>query len=143
MGVSMGKTGRNEVADINMTPMIDVLLVLIVIFMIAQPMMQKTMDIQLPKEEQNKTPQTQPTTNIVLQIENGGIYKINTLQVTQAQLQQKLTDIYSNRPQKIIFVKAAPDVVYQDVIAAMDAARGAGVKVIGAVLPSQESQLGL
>jgi biopolymer transport protein TolR len=142
MGVSMGKTGRSDVSEINMTPMIDVLLVLIVIFMIAQPMMQKTMDIQLPKEE--KSPQdAPPSTNIVLQIENGGVYKINTLQVTQAQLEQKLADIYRNRPQKIIFVKAAPDVVYQDVIAAMDAARGAGVKVIGAVLPSQEGQLGM
>ena len=142
MGVSMGKTGRSDVSEINMTPMIDVLLVLIVIFMIAQPMMQKTMDIQLPKEEKSES-QPQTNTNIVLQIENGGVYKINTLQVTQAQLEQKLNDIYRNRPQKIIFVKAAPDVVYQDVIAAMDAARGAGVKVIGAVLPSQEGQLGM
>ena len=142
MGVSMGKTGRSDVSEINMTPMIDVLLVLIVIFMIAQPMMQKTMDVQLPKEEKDANPN--PTnTNIVLQIENGGVYKINTLQVSQAQLQQKLNDIYANRPQKIIFVKAAPDVVYQDVIAAMDAARGAGVKVIGAVLPSQEATLGM
>jgi biopolymer transport protein ExbD len=142
MGISMGKTGSSSVSDINMTPMIDVLLVLIVIFMIAQPMMQKTMDIQLPKEERN--PQNAPpSTNIVLQIEQGGVYKINTLQVSKAQLAQKLNEIYANRPQKIIFVKAAPDIVYQDVIAAMDAARGAGVKVIGAVLPSQESQIGM
>ena len=143
MGVSMGKTGSSEVADINMTPMIDVLLVLIVIFMIAQPMMQKTMDIQLPKEDNNPNPPAQPTTNIVMQIEPGGVYKINTLQVTQQQLASKLNEIYANRPQKVIFVKASPEVVYQDVIAAMDAARGAGVKVIGAVLPSQEDQLGL
>ena len=142
MGISMGKTGSSSVSDINMTPMIDVLLVLIVIFMIAQPMMQKTMDIQLPKEDSNQQ-QAQPTTNIVMQIEAGGVYKINTLQVTQAQLQSKLNEIYANRPQKVIFVKADPDVVYQDVIAAMDAARGAGVKVIGAVLPSQEEKLGI
>lgn len=142
MGISMGKTGSSSVSDINMTPMIDVLLVLIVIFMIAQPMMQKTMDIQLPKEERN--PQNAPpSTNIVLQIEPGGVYKINTLQVSKAQLQSKLNEIYANRPQKIIFVKAGKDIVYQDVIAAMDAARGAGVKVIGAVLPSQESQIGM
>ncbi len=142
MGVSMGKTGQSDVSEINMTPMIDVLLVLIVIFMIAQPMMQKTMDIQLPKEEKDAEPNPQ-VTNIVLQIEQGGVYKINTLQVTRAQLQSKLNEIYRNRPQKVIFVKAAPDVIYQDVIGAMDAARGAGVKVIGAVLPSQESQLGI
>jgi biopolymer transport protein ExbD len=54
-----------------------------------------------------------------------------------------LNEIYRNRPQKVIFVKANPDVVYQDVIAAMDAARGAGVKVIGAVLPDAEKALGL
>jgi biopolymer transport protein ExbD len=142
MGISMGKTGSSSVSDINMTPMIDVLLVLIVIFMIAQPMMQKTMDIQLPKEEQN-TQNRPPSTNIVLQIEPGGVYKINTLQVSKAQLAQKLNEIYANRPQKIIFVKASKDIVYQDVIAAMDAARGAGVKVIGAVLPSQEAQIGM
>ena len=143
MGISMGKTGRSDLSEINMTPMIDVLLVLLVIFIIAQPMMQKTMDIQLPREEKNQNPQQQQNTNIVLQIEPNGVYKINTLQVSAAQLQQKLNEIYANRPQKIIFVKAGPDVIYQDVISAMDAARGAGVKVIGAVLPSQEAQIGM
>ena len=142
MGISMGKTGRGDISDPNMTPMIDVLLVLIVIFIIAQPMMQKTMDIQLPREEKNTTPNPN-NTNIVLSVEPNGVYKINTMQVAGSQLQQKLNEIYANRPQKIIFVKAGPDVIYQDVIGAMDAARGAGVKVIGAVLPSQESQMGL
>ena len=142
MGISMGKTGRSEVSEINMTPMIDVLLVLLVIFMIAQPLLQKTMDVQLPKEEKTDQP-APPTAQIILQVEKGGVYKINTLAVPKAGLAKKLNEIYANRPQKIIFVKADPDVVYQDVIAAMDAARGAGVKVIGAVLPSQQTQLGL
>ena len=142
MGISMGKTGRSEVSEINMTPMIDVLLVLLVIFMIAQPLLQKTMDVQLPKEEKTDQP-APPAAQIILQVEKGGVYKINTLQVPKSALAQKLNEIYANRPQKIIFVKADPDVVYQDVIAAMDAARGAGVKVIGAVLPSQQTQLGL
>lgn len=142
MGISMGKTGSSEVADINMTPMIDVLLVLLVIFMIAQPLLQKTMDVQLPKEEKNPT-NAPPTAQIILQIAPGDQYKINTVPVAKAQLQERLTQIYANRPQKVIFVKAEPEVVYQDVIAAMDAARGAGVKVIGAVLPTQEAALGL
>ena len=142
MAISMGNTGRKDISDPNMTPMIDVLLVLIVIFIIAQPLMQKTMDIQLPREEKNPS-QAQPSIQIVMQIEPNGVYRINTLQVPVAQLQQKLTEIYQNRPQKVIFVKAAGNVVYQDVITAMDAARGAGVKVIGAVLPSQEAQIGL
>jgi biopolymer transport protein TolR len=142
MGISMGKTGSSEVSDPNITPMIDVLLVLLVIFIIVQPLLQKTMDVQLPKEEKNPQ-QAPPSAQIILQIEPGGVYKINTLQVAKSQLQQKLNDIYRNRPQKVIFVKANPNVVYQDVIDIMDMARGAGVKVLGAVLPSQEKQLGL
>lgn len=142
MGISMGKTGRNDMSEINMTPMIDVLLVLLVIFIIAQPMLQKTMDVQLPKEEQNPDP-TKAAPQIILQIEEGGKYMINTVPVAQAQLANRLNEIYARRPQKVIFVKADPNVVYQDVIAAMDAARGAGVKVIGAVLPDAEKALGL
>jgi biopolymer transport protein TolR len=142
MAISMGKTGKGDISDPNITPMIDVLLVLLVIFIIAQPLLQKTMDVQLPKEDQQKTSEP-PSAQIILQIERGGVYKINTLQVSKAQLQQKLNEIYRDRPQKIIFVKADPDVIYQDVIDAMDSARGAGVKVIGAVLPDQEKQLGL
>ncbi|MGQ0560567.1 MAG: ExbD/TolR family protein [Gemmatimonadota bacterium] len=138
----MGKTGSSEVADINMTPMIDVLLVLLVIFMIAQPLLQKTMDVQLPKEQKDQT-QAPPTAQIILQIEQGGVYKLNTLPIAKADLERRLTEIYRDRPQKVIFVKADPEIVYQDVIAAMDAARGAGVKVIGAVLPEQEAALGL
>lgn len=142
MGISMGKTGRNDIADINMTPMIDVLLVLLVIFIIAQPMLQKTMDVQLPKEDKADTSDP-PSAQIIMQIEKGGVYKINTLQIPLNELEARLVNIYQNRPQKIIFVKADPDVLYQDVIAAMDMARGAGVKVIGAVLPGQDTQLGL
>ena len=142
MGISMGKTGRSDLSEINMTPMIDVLLVLLVIFIIAQPMLQKTMDVQLPKDEPAKTA-APPAPQIILQIEADGKYMINTVPVAQAQLSNRLNEIYRNRPQKVIFVKADPNVVYQDVIAAMDAARGAGVKVIGAVLPEAEKALGL
>ena len=133
MAMNMGGSGRDGMSDINMTPMIDVLLVLLVIFMIAQPLLQKTIDVQVPKErpDQNEPPSNE---QIVLEIQPGGVYLINTQQVPLSGLEQRLTEIYTNRPEKILFVKAEPEILYQDVISAMDAARGAGVEVLGAVM---------
>ncbi len=136
MGVSMGKTGRSEVSDINITPMIDVLLVLLVIFMIAQQVLMKAIDIQLPKDQQANQPTPPDADNIILEIEPGGVYKVNTRPMNKAQLAPFLQQIYTGRPKKVIFVKADGQVKYQTVIEAMDIARGAGVKVIGQVLPT-------
>ena len=132
MAISMGSSGESGISDINMTPMIDVLLVLLVIFMIAQPLLQQTIDVQVPKERPDQ--QADPSQQIVLEIEQGGVYRINTEPVQRANLEARLRQIYEPRPDKILFVKAQPEVLYQDVISAMDAARGAGVEVLGAVM---------
>jgi biopolymer transport protein ExbD len=132
MAISMGKTGSSAVADINMTPMIDVLLVLLVIFILVQMNLQRSFDIQLPIDKDN-TP-VMNNTQIVMEIDAGGNVKINTKQVPPAALDAFLHEIYDKRPDKIIFVKASPDVDYGRVIEFIDIARGAGVKVVGAVL---------
>ena len=132
MAMNMGGTGRDGLSDINMTPMIDVLLVLLVIFMIAQPLLQQTIDVQVPKERPD--PSDSPSEQIVLEIREGGVYLINTQQVPEANLEDRLREIYGPRADKILFVKAEPSILYQDVISAMDAARGAGVEVLGAVM---------
>ena len=133
MAMNMGGTGRDGMSDINMTPMIDVLLVLLVIFMIAQPLLQQTIDVQVPKERPDPTDPSNAE-QIVLEIREGGVYLINTQQVAQANLENRLREIYTPRADKILFVKAEPTILYQDVISAMDAARGAGVEVLGAVM---------
>jgi biopolymer transport protein TolR len=132
MAISMGNSGRGEVSDINMTPMIDVLLVLLVIFMIAQPLLQKSIDVQVPKDEQSANAAQIP--RIVLEIAADGRMTINTQPVSATELEQRLRAIYAGRDDRVLFIKPADEVRYQKVIEAMDAARGAGVSVLGAVL---------
>lgn len=130
MASSGGTTGLQN--EINVTPMIDVLLVLLIIFMMVIPMSRKAIDLQLPDPTPDNTPQGPPPSQIVLEVLPGNTFKINSQPVTRADLGRRLKEIYDPRPDKIIFVKGDPTVKYQDVIVAMDVARGSGVKVIAA-----------
>jgi biopolymer transport protein ExbD len=125
--------GSNEglTNEINVTPMIDVLLVLLIIFMMVIPMSRKAIDLQLPDPTPDNSPQGPPPSQIVLEVLPGNVYKVNSQPIGKNELQKRLKEIYDPRPEKIIFVKGDPAVKYSDVIWAMDAARGAGVKVIG------------
>jgi biopolymer transport protein TolR len=119
----------------NVTPMIDVLLVLLIIFMMIIPLSRKAIDVQLPDPTPTKEPPNSKPDQIVLEVlpgAGGATFAINKAPVDHAGLGQRLKEIYEPRPEKIIFIKGDPDVTYQDVIFAMDMARGAGVKVIGA-----------
>lgn len=130
MAMSQGNPQSGLTNEINVTPMIDVLLVLLIIFMMVIPMSRKAIDLQLPDPTPDNTPSGPPPSQIVLEVLPGGIFKVNTQPVPKAELAKKLKEIYDPRPDKIIFVKGDPAVKYSDVIAAMDVARGAGVKII-------------
>jgi len=130
--MSMGSTGSGEglSSDINVTPLIDVLLVLLIIFMITQPMSRKAFDVQVPPKQQQKTKE-KPSSQIVLELKGDGAYAINGQPYAVSQLDQAFHQIFDPRPAKLLFIKAAPNRKYGEVMQAMDIAHGAGVQVIG------------
>ena len=129
MGAKVGESGglNNEP---NVVPMIDVMLVLLVIFMLVQQV-RKAIDIQLPDPNPAVAAANSASNQIVLEVLPGEQFAVNREPVSKEDLLKRLTEIYENRPEKIIFVKGDPKVQFQEVIYAMDIARGAGVKVIG------------
>jgi len=130
MAMAAGGAPGEVSSEINVTPMIDVLLVLLIIFMIAQPLSRMAMDVQVPPPDTPNTNQ-QPSFQIVLELLDDGTYAINTQPYPKDQLDAQLHAIYDQRPAKLMFIKAGPNRIYQDVVEAMDIARGAGVQVIG------------
>jgi biopolymer transport protein ExbD len=126
--MAVGKQGTVN-SEPNVIPMIDILLVLLIIFMISQPLARMAIDVQVPPTE--TATYRGPSTQIVLEILEDGNYRINGQPVPPGQLDAQIHAIYDPRPSKLIFLKAHPNRTYQDAIEAMDIVRGAGVQVIG------------
>jgi biopolymer transport protein TolR len=141
MAMGGGSTGGGLSWDINVTPMIDVLLVLLIIFMITQPMSRRAYDVQVPREEQQQQRQRQQSDQIVLELRADGAYAVNNQPVTLDGLDGVIHQIFDARPAKLLFIKAAANRKYAEVIKAMDVARGAGVQVIG-FTPTDQPQGG-
>jgi biopolymer transport protein TolR len=130
MGMAAGG-GDGVTSEINVTPMIDVLLVLLIIFMVVNALSRTVVEVQIPPKETAAATSTQ-SAQIVLELLADGNYSINAQAAfTKEQLDQRIHEIYDNRPAKLIFVKPAGTRTYGEVIEAIDIVQGAGVEIIG------------
>jgi biopolymer transport protein ExbD len=132
--------GGGYSSDINMTPMIDILLVLLIIFMVIVPVTPKGLDALVPQPPKNATQQKNPSDRtIVVQVLRATAgapqYKINETDVTKAELLPKLTEIYANRAERIMFVKGDDNLDFRYVAEVIDIGRSANVDHIGLMTP--------
>jgi len=140
MGMAVGGSGGGAKADINMTPMIDVLLVLIIIFMVITPLTPKGLEALVPQPPPpNQKVQEDNTRTVVIVVNKDKSMMINQEQTDENKLGGRLEEIFKTRAERVVFVKGDPDLDFRDVAKAIDIAHGAGIDKVGLMTAKVEA----
>jgi biopolymer transport protein TolR len=139
MGMAIGGGGSAK-ADINMTPMIDVLLVLIIIFMVITPLTPKGLEALVPQPPKADQPQSQADQRtVVIVINRDKSMSINQEATDEQRLGPRLEEIFKTRAERVVFVRGDNELEYQYVAKAIDIAHGAGIDKVGLMTPQMEA----
>ncbi len=138
MAIDVGKGAKSLKSDPNVVPLCDVLLVLLIIFFVITPAIQKGIDVKLPEPGGSKAG-IDIGNVVVLTIKSDLSVMINKEPVDRNLIQQRLREIYATRTDKTIFVRAAMRVPYKEVVKLIDLAKGAGVEVVG-IMPEEYNE---
>ena len=140
MSMAVGGPNSGPKSDINMTPMIDVLLVLIIIFMVITPLTPKGLEALVPQPPPpNQKPNQSDVRTVVIVINKDHSIKINEDAVEEAKLGPRLEEIFKTRAERVVFVKGDPDLDFMYVARAIDTAHGAGIDKVGLMTVKVES----
>ena len=140
MGMDVGAKG-NAMATMNIVPLIDILLVLIIIFMVITPLTPKGLDALIPQSTRADTPNPEPIIKtVVVRVFDMGKLKINEEDATWDSLGMRLTDVFKERAEKVAFVQGEDSVRFFDVARAIDIMRGSGIEKVGLMTAKFEAE---
>jgi len=141
MAIQVSGSKGGAIADVNVVPLIDILLVLLIIFMVITPLTPRGLEALVPQPSPNQQ-QPDPAVlakTIVVQVSQGGKLKINQEDTTWETLGPRLEEIFKQRAEKVAFVKGADNVLFADVARAIDIMRGSGIDKVGLITAKLEA----